>query len=213
MLGFLFLGFVLMQNCKNHPNNNYLGKFSVRICLSRCFHHKVFIQIESSYVRNSIPFLFSVSSPLQTVRLPSSPELLAPSCFLARLYPLTYGLPDRLLFFMPQSCFKRTSFFRSRSFKSVSTFLVSTISERSEVRHTPDCVTCSNPASSDIAYCHCSLCLHDNFFGRCHSYFSSANLAQAVYGKYLSVPLSVSRRYSCTNLTAAFRIFFLTARA
>ena len=104
-----------------------------------------------------------MSSPLQTVRLPSSPELLAPSCFLARLYPLTYGLPDRLLFFMPQSCFKRTSFFRSRSFKSVSTFLVSTISERSEVRHTPDCVTCSHPASSDSAYCHCSLCLHDNF--------------------------------------------------
>lgn len=132
-------------------------------------------------------FLFCVLSPL-TVRLPSSPELLSPSCFLPG-FALNYRFARRSLF-LHASVMLSTYIILSHSGILIGlTFLVSTFSGRSKVRHTPECVTCSHPASSDSSYCHCSLCLHDNFFGRCHSYFSSANLAQAVSGKYLSVPL------------------------
>ena len=118
MLGFLFLGFVIIQNRKNHPNNNYFGKYGFSICLSRCLHRKIFTQIVSSFVRNSTPFSFLCSLPsyrsasfVTRTALP----VLSPCPAL----PSTIGLPDDLYFFMPQSCSMRTSFFRARSLKSV----------------------------------------------------------------------------------------------
>ena len=164
----------------------------------------------SSFVRNSIPFLFSVFSPLLPFGFLRHQNRFSPSCFLpgvARHF--TVARPS-FTFHASVMLFSRCRSFALDLLKRSQHSWCQPLSVRPIVRHSPDDVTCSHPASSDSPYCHCLLCLHNNFFGRCHSYFSAANLAQAVSGKYLSVSLSVPRRYSCTNFTAAFRIFFYT---